>query len=75
MIIGKPVERTTPAIKVRCISNKYSNFKCNKIYEAEARGKRDTLYTDYKIVDEDGDYYTIHMQDLGKLFLIIPEDT
>ena len=70
---GKPVAKTTPVIKVRCISRSYSNFEYNKIYEAEARGKRGTLYTDYKITDEGGEFFTIMEQDLGKLFLLIPE--
>ena len=70
---GKPIVKGTPVIKVRCISSKYNNFEYNKIYEAEARYIQDTLYSDFMVIDEDGDYYTLHEQDLGRLFLIIPE--
>lgn len=72
-LAGKLVVRPIPVIRVRCITDKYSNFTYNKIYEAEARGKTATLYTDFKVIDEDGDLYTIHESALGRLFLIIPE--
>ena len=72
-ICVKPVVNHTPTIRVRCISKKCGNFEYNKIYTAEAGGKLKTLYTDFKIKDEDGDYFTIHEDDLGRLFLIIPE--
>lgn len=69
----KQLKGDKPAIRVRCISKKYGNFEYNKIYTAEAGGKTKTLYTDFRITDEDGDYYILHEEDLGKLFLLIPE--
>lgn len=70
------VERKTKTLKVRCVSDKYGNFRYNKIYLAEAMSRHiggEKLYSNYRITDEDGDYYTIQSKDLGKIFLIVPE--
>ena len=68
-----PIRGHKPFIRVRCISKKYGNFEYNKIYTAEARMRGEEYYTDYRIIDEDGDYYTLHEEAIGRIFLKIPE--
>lgn len=47
----------------KCITNKYGKFKLDKVYEARALYYRilDKSPTEFKITDEDGDYYTIEL--------------
>ena len=69
--VGGAVESPYKVLRFRCISKKYGNFINNKIYTAEAHASKinRTIFTDYKVTDEDGDYYTVYNTDLGKLFL------
>lgn len=49
--------------KVHCLEKRYGNFEYGKVYEAESRmvkglGKYKQP-AEFRITDEDGDYYTI----------------
>ena len=70
---GRAVESPNRILRFRCISKKYGNFTYNKIYTAEAGSKHihGGNYSDFRVTDEDGDYYTVYDTDLGKLFLIL----
>lgn len=68
-----PIRGHKPFIRVRCISKKCGNFEYNKIYTAKAKMKGKGYYTEYYIIDNDGDYFTLHEEDIGKLFFLIPE--
>lgn len=72
---GKMLAWNRPVIRFRCVTDKYANFTRNKIYTAEARlsNKATATYTEYRIKDDEGDAYIIHEEDLGRMFLLIPE--
>jgi hypothetical protein len=54
-----------------CISNKYGNFTKGKLYKVivEARNRLCEA-TNYRITDDDGDWYSIGKNDIGKIFEI-----
>lgn len=70
---GRAVESHKEVLRFRCITKKYGNFIYNKIYTAEASSKHihGGNYSDFRVTDEDGDYYTVYDNDLGKLFLML----
>lgn len=72
--IVKPISLDVPEVNIRWISKKYGNFVYNKVYRAVARSRgivKPYRYTDFKIVDEDGDLYTLDDKDRGSKYFII----
>lgn len=63
----------TQVVNFLCISSKYGNFTKGKIYRGEAHSrvvgmKSGRMYSNYRIIDDDGDGYGIDQSDMGKLF-------
>ena len=60
---------------IKWLHSKYGNFKKDKIYVSNAQfitGKGDNrLYTGFRIKDEDGDFYTLNADRIGKDFIIL----
>ena len=55
------VKKNRNAMELLCTKSKYGNFKEGKIYKATAYSTigKSCNYTNFKIVDEDGDLFTI----------------
>ena len=69
----------TKVVNFLCISSKYRNFTKGKVYRGEAHShvigmKSGRRYSDYQIIDDEGDGYCIDQTDVGKLFKVNVED-
>lgn len=69
----------TKVVNFLCISSKYANFTNGKVYRGEAHSrvvgmKSGRRYSNYRIIDDDGDGYGIDQEDIGKLFKVNVED-
>ena len=73
-----PIESFEETLLVKCTKDKYGNFKYGKTYVAESTmthiGKSKhygkTVYTGFKVTDEDGDYYSLTAKDLVTIFVL-----
>ena len=64
----KPLSLPVEKIQIRWVYKKYGNILCNKVYEATAMARgivKPYVYTNFKITDEDGGYYTLDERDRG----------
>lgn len=74
--VGRKIESPNKTLKVRCTTKRSGNFIYNKVYVAVAHSKHigGGNYADFRIEDEDGDYYTIYEYDLGRLFSFVSDE-
>lgn len=70
--MGQGIYSFSKELYFECITDKWGNFTKGKIYKAEARGalakKVDdkTMWTDFKIIDDEGDGYTITWHEISR---------
>lgn len=69
----------TKVVNFLCISSKYRNFTKGKVYRGEAHlrvvgMKSGRRYSDYRIIDDEGDGYGIDQTDIGNLFKVNVEN-
>lgn len=71
----EPYRDTHPVLVLKCITNKVANFKEGKTYLVKGKPmgtkKPYSVYTDFKIEDEDGDILTIDKCHVGTIFEIV----
>lgn len=72
-MIVSPIVARTDTIKVKCVGSAYG-LKKNQVYIVEARMGRKNRFTDFNLIDGDGDVFTICKEDLNKEFEIVEGD-
>lgn len=72
--LSVPIKDKRESFYIQWISDKYGNFVKDKYYKATAKSRhgKSGMFCDFRITDEDGDYYTLDAKDIEKKFRIIP---
>lgn len=75
---NKHILAPTDTIQIQWLSDKYANFIKDKIYTSTGPFQHigSKQYTDFRITDEDGDYYTLNPEHVNQRYRILsPEAT